>query len=83
MHLQVEIEADMSLGDIDTNTLFDLLPAELKAGILSTSGFDSSSHEDAIEEDVEYALDGLQTVIEAQFASELESICDIDISGGD
>jgi hypothetical protein len=50
---------------------------------LRTSGFDSSSHENPIEDDVEYALDGLQTVIEAQFASELESICDIDISDGD
>jgi hypothetical protein len=82
MHLEVEVEADMSLGEIDTNSLFDVLPADLREGILDTAGFDSSEHEATIEDDIEDALVGLETVIEMQFASDLESICDIDISGG-
>ncbi len=83
MRLQVEIDAEMSIGEIDTNTVFNILPADLKQGILSTAGFDPSTHEDAIEDDVENALAGLETVLEAQFASDLESICDIDISDGE
>jgi len=83
MRIDADVEAEMTLGDIETDTLFDTLPDDLQEAVLETAGFDANVHESTIEGNLEDALVGLETTTEAYFDAELEAICDIDISGGD
>lgn len=83
MKLDTELVSAIHLNSIDTNTLFDRLPSDLRDGILATAGFDQQEHEERIDDGIEAALAPMAEAIAERMNLGLGAICDIGVEGGD
>jgi hypothetical protein len=83
MKLDVELVSAFRLNSIDTNTLFDRLPSDLREGILASAGFDPQEHEAQIDDGIEAALAPMAESIAAQMNLGLGAVCDIKVENGD
>ena len=81
--LQVEVEAEMDIGEILVGNALDLLPTDFKEDLLASQGFSVSEHEDNISMGIEDAFAGVAEAVERAVDDELEAICSVTVSSGE
>jgi hypothetical protein len=81
--LEVDVEARMRLGTVQSGTVLDALPSEVRSGILAGAGFQAWRHENAIEDGLENALEGVAVQLEDLADSSLGPICSVERVSGE
>jgi len=81
--LEVEVEAQMDIGEILVGNALDLLPSDFKEDLLENQGFRASEHEQNIASGIEAGLEGVAVAIEATADDELDAICSVEYDSGE